>query len=200
MFARYIIAKKKDLLRLLTGNGTWLAWPDKDADSNDAGSKPTAGCRERVEDKLNDTLHSTNVVVLLGSGASFCAKNADGRRLRGCGTSGTQSAMDTLADGRQHWDDVSGARSEDALTWFEATAAVSLDMVRDHLQPGEPFIDIGAGASRLVDVLIEEGFGPITVLDLSAAALTVSRPRLGPRAHDVAWIAADITTWQPERD
>ncbi|SNT10023.1 Methyltransferase domain-containing protein [Antarctobacter heliothermus] len=104
-----------------------------------------------------------------------------------------------MAGGQKHWDDVYGARSEDALTWFEATPAVSLDLVRDHLQPGEPFIDIGVGASRLVDVLIDEGFGPLTVLDLSAAALAVSRQRLGPRADDVAWIEADITTWEPDR-
>lgn len=105
-----------------------------------------------------------------------------------------------MAGGQEHWDDVYGARSENALTWFEATPAVSLDLVREHLQPGEAFIDIGVGASRLVDVLLDEGFGPLTVLDLSAAALAVSRQRLGPRADDVAWIEADITTWQPKRD
>lgn len=66
----------KDLLCLLTGSGKWLAWPDKEADPQDAGSKRIAGCREQVEDTLNNALHSTNVVVLLGSGASFCAKDA----------------------------------------------------------------------------------------------------------------------------
>lgn len=105
-----------------------------------------------------------------------------------------------MAGGQEYWDDVYGARSENALTWFEATPAVSLDLVREHLQPGEAFIDIGAGASRLVDALLAEEFGPITVLDLSEAALAVSRYRLGARADAVQWIEADITTWQPERD
>jgi SAM-dependent methyltransferase len=105
-----------------------------------------------------------------------------------------------MTGGQQHWNTVYGARPEDELTWFEAMPAVSLELVRAHLQPGEPFIDIGAGASRLVDALLEEGFGPITVLDLSAAALAVSRQRLGPNAEDVAWIEADITTWKPDRD
>lgn len=105
-----------------------------------------------------------------------------------------------MAGGQQHWDQVYGARSEDALTWFEATPAVSLELIREHLQPGEPFIDIGAGASRLVDALLDEGFGPLAVLDLSAAALAVSRQRFGPKADDVSWIEADITTWTPDRD
>lgn len=104
-----------------------------------------------------------------------------------------------MAGGQEHWNGVYGARSEDELTWFEATPALSLELVRAHLQPGEPFIDIGAGASRLVDVLLEEGFGPLTVLDLSGAALAVSRQRLGARGDDVAWIEADITTWEPDR-
>lgn len=104
-----------------------------------------------------------------------------------------------MAGGQEHWNGVYGARSEEELTWFEATPALSLEFVRAHLQPGEPFIDIGAGASRLVDVLLEEGFGPLTVLDLSGAALAVSRQRLGARGDDVAWIEADITTWEPDR-
>jgi SAM-dependent methyltransferase len=104
-----------------------------------------------------------------------------------------------MAGGQEHWNGVYGARSEDELTWFEATPALSLELVRANLQPGEPFIDIGAGASRLVDVLLEEGFGPLTVLDLSGAALAVSRQRLGARGDDVAWIEADITTWEPDR-
>ncbi|MEI4197371.1 class I SAM-dependent methyltransferase [Roseovarius sp. E0-M6] len=105
-----------------------------------------------------------------------------------------------MAGGQEHWDDVYGARPEDALTWFEATPALSLDLVREHLQPGEPFIDIGAGASRLVDALLAEGFGPLAVLDLSPSALAVSRQRLGPRGDAVQWIEADITTWKSDRE
>jgi trans-aconitate methyltransferase len=104
-----------------------------------------------------------------------------------------------MVGGQVHWDRVYGARPEDELTWFEATPALSLELVRAHLHPGDPFIDIGAGASRLVDVLLDEGFGPLTVLDLSGAALAVSRQRLGARGDDLAWIEADITRWEPDR-
>ena len=105
-----------------------------------------------------------------------------------------------MAGGQDHWDEVYGARSEDELTWFEATPTASLDLVRTHLEPGEAFIDIGAGASRLVDALLKAGLGPLTVLDVSGAALAVSRRRLGPQGSEVTWIEADITTWEPEQD
>jgi SAM-dependent methyltransferase len=104
-----------------------------------------------------------------------------------------------MSGGREHWNGVYDARSEDELTWFEATPALSLELLRAHLHPGEPFIDIGAGASRLVDVLLEEGYGPLTVLDLSGAALAVSRQRIGSQGKDIAWIEADITKWEPDR-
>jgi len=69
--------------------------------------------------------------------------------------------------GQKHWDGVYGARAEDELTWFEATPSVSFDLIKRHLKAGEAFIDIGAGASRLVDALLDSGLGPLTVLDLS---------------------------------
>lgn len=77
---------------------------------------------------------------------------------------------------------------------------MSLELVRAHLHPGEPFIDIGAGASRLVDVLIAEGFGRLAVLDVSGAALAVSRQSLGPQGESATWIEADITAWEPDRN
>lgn len=103
--------------------------------------------------------------------------------------------------GRQeHWDGVYGARSEDELTWFEATPSISLKLVGLYLRPGDALIDIGAGASRLVDALLDKGFSPLTVLDLSGSALEVSRQRLGDRGDGVNWIEADVTTWRPDRD
>lgn len=104
-----------------------------------------------------------------------------------------------MQGGQQHWNDVYGARAEDELTWFEATPSLSHALVRRFLAPGDPFIDVGGGASRLVDSLLDEGFGPLSVLDLSNSALAMSRARLGPRADKVAWIEADVTGWLPDR-
>ena len=60
-------------------------------------------------------------------------------------------------------------------------------------------IDIGGGASRLVDGLISQGYEDLTVLDISSAALAAARARIGERARQVLWLAADVTTWEPSR-
>ncbi|NYS25933.1 class I SAM-dependent methyltransferase [Rhodobacteraceae bacterium 2376] len=98
-----------------------------------------------------------------------------------------------------HWDSVYAARDEQALTWHQDVPRPSLDLITARITPGDPVIDVGGGTSRLVDALLDRGFGPVTVLDLSAKALARSRARLGARADAVAWIAADVTRWRPKR-
>lgn len=66
------------MLRLLTRDGKWLRWEEEQEDPNDPNKKPKTGCKDQVEEALQAALHSTNVVVLLGSGASFSAKNDGG--------------------------------------------------------------------------------------------------------------------------
>ena len=63
-------------LRLLTREGKWLAWDDQESDPNDPSSKRIPGAKGRVNEFLAQAVHATNVLTLLGSGASFCAKNA----------------------------------------------------------------------------------------------------------------------------
>ncbi len=104
-----------------------------------------------------------------------------------------------MAPSPEHWNGIYGARAEDELTWFEETPSVSLELVRRYLPPGNAFLDVGAGASRLVDTLLEEGFGPLAVMDLSGAALAASRQRLGDRSNEVTWVEADVTRWKPDQ-
>jgi len=54
-------------------------------------------------------------------------------------------------------------------------------------------IDVGGGASTLIDDLLDDGYTKVTVLDLSAAALAQSQRRLGARAAVVRWVEGDIT-------
>lgn len=101
--------------------------------------------------------------------------------------------------GRKHWNDVYDRRDEAALTWFEASPDLSFDLVVRHLTPGASVLDVGGGASRLVDRLIAEGVGPVTVLDLSDAALAATKARLGEAGDVVSFVTADVTDWIPDR-
>jgi SAM-dependent methyltransferase len=101
--------------------------------------------------------------------------------------------------GRQaHWENVYTTKRENEVSWFQQSPAPSLELiVRAGAVSNSAIIDIGGGASRLVDKLVEQGFEDVTVLDLSGAALAAARRRLGTGAERVNWIVADATTWEP---
>jgi len=99
-----------------------------------------------------------------------------------------------------HWQNVYRTRGERDVSWFEESPQISLDLIRaTGVGSDAAIVDIGGGASRLVDALLDEGFVDITVLDLSEKALATSKARLGARGSQVKWIAADVTAWEPPR-
>lgn len=103
------------------------------------------------------------------------------------------------SDGRQaHWEGVYTKKGENEVSWFQANPAPSLELIAQvGATPASAIIDIGGGASRLVDSLVERGFEDVTVLDLSDVALQAARVRLGNRGAQVRWIVADATVWKP---
>lgn len=102
--------------------------------------------------------------------------------------------------GQAHWDNAYATKGEMGVSWFEDMPALSLDLVKQRGAIAQSsLIDIGGGASRLADALLNEGMRDITVLDLSTAALDAAKARLGPAAQHIEWIAADMTAWQPTR-
>lgn len=96
--------------------------------------------------------------------------------------------------GKSHWENVYTQRRVDEVSWFQEHAEQSL-MLMQHagLSRESSIIDVGGGASRLVDDLIAGGHTQVTVLDLSATAMRHARDRLGPAAAAVTWIEGDIT-------
>ena len=99
-----------------------------------------------------------------------------------------------------HWQNVYTTRGEREVSWFEERPALSLELIRAAgATPRSSVIDVGGGASRLVDALLTDGFAAVTVLDISEAALAAAKRRLGGRAADVTWLVADITTWEPSQ-
>jgi SAM-dependent methyltransferase len=106
--------------------------------------------------------------------------------------------VDDVGD-REHWDDRYETIGAESVSWHQDRPAVSLELL-DALgvQPDESLIDVGGGASNLVDHLLAAGHHDVGVLDLSVVALDVARTRIGdPPA--VTWIVQDLLSWQPER-
>ncbi|MGA7534535.1 MAG: class I SAM-dependent methyltransferase [Pseudolabrys sp.] len=107
--------------------------------------------------------------------------------------------MSTL-ERQAHWQNVYQTKDEQTVSWFQERPDISLDLIHaTGVDTGAPIIDIGGGASRLVDALISEGFNAVSVLDLSEKALETSKARLGAEGAQVQWIVADITRWQPSQ-
>jgi SAM-dependent methyltransferase len=101
---------------------------------------------------------------------------------------------------KDHWQSIYAAKGERDVSWFEPSADVSLEMLEDaNLTRDTCIVDIGGGASRLVDALVRRGTTCIAVLDIAGAALERARIRLGSDAAKVRWIEADVTgewSWQ----
>ncbi len=101
---------------------------------------------------------------------------------------------------RAHWEGIYEAREPTTLSWHQATPDASLALIEaTGLGPDAAVLDVGGGASRLVDALLARGHRDVTVLDLAEAALARARARLGPRALEVTWLRADVTEVALER-
>lgn len=98
-----------------------------------------------------------------------------------------------------HWESVYERNQADDVSWYQAEPVVSLELVGLlGISADAALIDVGGGASVLVDALLQRGFVDLTVLDISEAALRASRERVGVDAP-VDWIASDLLTWEPTR-
>lgn len=96
-------------------------------------------------------------------------------------------------DRKSHWEQVYRTKSPTSVSWYQPEAALSVQLI-EQIAPDRttPILDVGAGASVLVDQLLDAGYLDLTVADIAGAALDLSRERLGPRAAAVQWLEGDI--------
>ncbi len=94
-----------------------------------------------------------------------------------------------------HWQGVYERKSSDEVSWYRPHLERSLGFIRSAgLAPDARIVDVGGGASTLVDDLLAEGFRNVAVIDIADAALATARARLGAKAEQVDWIVGDVTT------
>lgn len=99
-----------------------------------------------------------------------------------------------MLDRKAHWERVYGSKGEAEVSWYQQDPRLSLELI-ESVAPDRRgrIVDVGGGASVLVDRLLDLPFERIAVLDISEAALDRARSRLGERAGRVEWIVADVT-------
>ena len=97
----------------------------------------------------------------------------------------------------EYWDSRYADVGATEVSWYQSLPETSLMLVGRVSDPSSGVVDVGGGASRLVDYLLEKGYHDLTVVDLSQQALTESRARVGEAP--VHWVVSDIREWQPDR-
>jgi len=104
------------------------------------------------------------------------------------------------SDPRGHWQTVYETKAPTDVSWYQPTPQRSLALIQSTGLPlSAALLDVGGGASTLVDHLLAAGFSDITVLDVAPAALEAAMARLGAAGASVQMIATDVITWQPSR-
>ena len=108
-----------------------------------------------------------------------------------------------MVDTAGHWDGVFEANALDEVSWFQAVPATSVRLLERWAPPGASVVDVGAGASTLVDLLLRDGWEDVTLVDVSEAALAKVGERLGAGPDGVpdgvTFVTADVRSWEPGR-
>ncbi|MEI6373861.1 MAG: class I SAM-dependent methyltransferase [Actinomycetes bacterium] len=104
-----------------------------------------------------------------------------------------------MSEREEHWQGIYQTRDTREVSWFQEEPSVSLRLIESVADSSASVVDIGGGASFLVDALAARGFADLTVVDLSQRALDVVGERLAARGVSAALVASDVTTWRPAR-
>ena len=103
-----------------------------------------------------------------------------------------------MFDKKTYWEKIYREKSSSDVSWYQESPDLSLELIRrSGVRNDEAIVDVGGGASVLVDVLCEEGFRNLSVLDISGIALAGAQQRLGGLAETIEWFEADITEFDP---
>ena len=101
-------------------------------------------------------------------------------------------------DWKNHWEDIYTEKNPAEVSWYQSHPQHSLSLIGDTgFGTAASIIDVGGGASTLVDHLLMDGYRDITVLDIARSAIEQTQDRLGDRCQQVTWIEGDVTAYAP---
>jgi trans-aconitate methyltransferase len=99
---------------------------------------------------------------------------------------------------KAHWENIYQKKSASEVSWYQEEPTLSLEFIYNtQVAHDEAIIDVGGGASLLVDYLCKQGFTNLAVLDISEKALSYAYKRLGDLAQNIAWYESDVTRFDP---
>ena len=102
---------------------------------------------------------------------------------------------------KAHWENVYHNNSPLKVSWYQKEPVLSLQLIHNAgIALDAPIMDVGGGASLLVDYLCEEGYTNIEVLDIAATALAHAKERLKDKACGVEWHNTDVVNFVPPRN
>ncbi|MHA2162932.1 MAG: class I SAM-dependent methyltransferase [Candidatus Thorarchaeota archaeon] len=100
-------------------------------------------------------------------------------------------------DVKTHWEEIYNTKSPTEVSWYQKFPFLSLQLIKSTgVEKMQGIIDVGGGASLLVDSLLDEGYEDLAVLDISSRSLDVSKARLGERCDNVQWFIEDVRAFQ----
>ena len=103
-----------------------------------------------------------------------------------------------MSDRQKHWEKVYQSKDSTEVSWYQEYPDQSMRMIEKVVaSKADSIIDVGGGASVLIDSLLQKEYSRLAVLDISAAALKCAQQRLCERAEKIEWIVADVTAFEP---
>lgn len=103
-------------------------------------------------------------------------------------------------DSKSHWENIYTSKNPEEVSWFQPKPEKSIQLINEVMKDKNlSIIDAGGGASILIHELLIQGFTDLTVLDISAAALEISKNKNKDAVNKISWIAEDVTKFQTNK-
>ena len=100
-------------------------------------------------------------------------------------------------DLKNHWENIYSNKDENEVSWFQTVPKTSHQLIKKlNLESNDNIIDIGSGRSRILKILIDEGFNNLSYLDISKEACKKSKIALGDDKSKVNWNVENVLNFE----
>jgi len=94
----------------------------------------------------------------------------------------------------EHWEEIYSTKPVTQVGWYAPHLENSMKWIAElNLAADDPIIDVGGGASTLIDDLLQLDHRKLTYLDLSQRAIQLTKERLGKPSSAITWLCGDVT-------